>query len=129
MISRYLLSSVVRVLRPAPSLTDGVLTSTWQPVAGLESVRCRLEVNFYRPNKDVPQPPQAGRAPDRVAVYWVAPGTDLRPGDHLECLSGPVDGTWEVQTKPDRATGMSSLHHLEGQALEIATAIAGSGGA
>lgn len=124
MITPWLLPSVVRVLRPLSVMTDGVLTSSWQPVPGLESVRCRIEVGFYRPGKDQPLPIQAGRTPDRPAVYWVAPGTDIQPGDHLECVSGPVIGVWEVRTAPDRAQNMRSLHHLEGQVIEVHQSVA-----
>lgn len=99
-------------------LVDGVLTTTFETVAGMEEIPTRLEVGYYRPGKDVPLPPQAGRAPDRVATYWVDPGTDLRPGDHLEYVSGPVPGTWQVRTYPDRALAMVALHHLEGQCVE-----------
>lgn len=124
MISAYLLPSTVTILRPAATTTDGILTAQWTPVAGMTRVRCRIEVGFYRPGKDMPMPVQAGRAPDRPAVYWVAPGTDIQPGDHLQCVSGPVLGTWLVRTAPDRAQGMSNLHHLEGQCVEVAPSVA-----
>lgn len=118
-ISSWLFPSIVRVLRPNPVMVDGVLTTTWQVVPGMERIPCRLEVNFYRPGRDMPLPPQAGRAPDRLAVYWVAPSTRLLPGDHLECVSGPVSGTWQIRTLPDVAQNMRTLHHLEGQAVEV----------
>lgn len=124
MISPWLFPSTVRVLRPSAVMVDGVLTSSWAVVPGLERVRCRIEVGFYRPGKDMPMPVQAGRAPDRPAVYWVAPGTDLRPGDHMECIEGPVIGTWQIRTAPDRALNMRSLHHLEGQCIEVAPSVA-----
>lgn len=68
---------------------------------------------------------QAGRTPDRPAVYWVDPSSDIQPGDHLECISGPVVGVWEVRTSPDRAQNMRNLHHLEGQAIEVHQAVVG----
>lgn len=111
--------SRVRVKRPRVTMQDGILTTSWSPVSGMSDVPCRLEVGLYRPGKDQPLPIQAGRAPDRVAVYWVAPGTDFRPGDHLECVSGPVRGVWEIKSFPDAAVGMRNLHHLEGQAVEV----------
>ncbi len=124
MISTRLMPSRVRVLRPQGVLQDGVLTSTWSVVPGMESVLCRIEVGFYRPGKDMPMPIQAGRAPDRVATYWVAPGFNLEPGDRMECISGPVIGVWEVRTAPDRAINMRHFHHLEGQAIEVAPSVA-----
>lgn len=127
MIGAHLLPSRVRVKRPRSSMQDGILTTSWVSVSDLTAVPCRLEVGLYRPGKDQPLPAQAGRAPDRVAVYWVAPGTDFRPGDHLECVSGPVVGTWEVRTFPDAATGMIHLHHLEGQVVEVPGSMAVSG--
>lgn len=116
--------SYVRVLRPQGVMQDGVLSSSWTPVPGMESVQCRIEVGFYRPGKDMPVPVQAGRAPDRVATYWVAPGLDLQPGDRMECVRGPVIGTWEVRTVPDRAINMQNFHHQEGQAIEVAPSVA-----
>lgn len=124
MISLYLMPTTVSVLRPQALMRDGILTSVWVPVAGMERVRCRIEVGFYRPGKDMPMPVQAGRAPDRVAVYWVAPGTDLKPGDHMQCVDGPVPGTWQVRTAPDRAVNMARFHHLEGQCVEVAPSVA-----
>jgi len=117
-ISGWLLPSRVRVSRPATSFEDGVLTTTFEPVVGLESVPVRLEVGFYRPGKDQPLPVQAGRAPDRVATYWAAPGVDLRPGDQMEAISGPVGGVWQIRTYPDQALDMASVHHIEGQCVE-----------
>lgn len=122
-IPSRLMPSHVKVWRPQVSMQDGILTTAWISVSGLEDVRCRLEVNFYRPGKDAPLPIQAGRAPDRACVYWVDPGTDFRPGDHLECVSGPVFGVWRVQTRPDSAVSMRYLHHLEGQAIEVHSSI------
>lgn len=119
MIGSHLLPSEVRVKRPQVSTQDGVLTTSWQAVPALSNVRCRLEVGFYRPGKDQPLPIQVGRAPDRVAVVWVAPNTDLRPGDHLECTSGPVSGTWELRTNLDDVSNMRNFHHREGQVVEL----------
>lgn len=119
MIGSHLLTSRVRVLRPQVSTHDGILTTVWKVVAGLEDVAIRFDVGLFRPGKDFPLPPQAGRTPDRVAVYWVAPDIDIRPGDHLECVSGPVIGTWQVRVAPDQSVAMSRLHHLEGQCVEL----------
>jgi hypothetical protein len=119
--------SRVRVLRPRVSTEDGILSTSWSAVSGMESLMCRLEVGLFRPGKDQPLPIQAGRAPDRVAVVWVAPDTDLRPGDHLECVGGPVKGTWEMRTTLDAAVAMNRLHHLEGQVVELPpSVVAGS---
>lgn len=128
MIPRIMMPSRARVWRPQSDMVDGVLTLTMVPVVGLvaaevvegvEAIPLRVEVGFYRPGKDQPLPIQAGRAPDRVAVYWCTPGTDLRPGDHLEMIEGPVVGSWHLRAYPDRAIDMSFLHHLEGQCVEV----------
>ena len=116
--------SRVRVKRPKATMQDGILTTMWSPVSGLSSVQCRLEVGLYRPGKDQPLPVQAGRAPDRVAVVWMHPGVDVHPGDHLECVTGPVRGVWELRVWLDSAVGMSRLHHMEGQVVEVPGAIA-----
>lgn len=128
MIPNVMMPSRAQVLRPQSDMVDGVLTLTMVPVEGLvaaeivggvEVIPLRMEVGFYRPGKDQPLPVQAGRAPDRVAVYWCAPGTDLRSGDHLEMVSGPVVGSWHLRAYPDRVIDMGSLHHLEGQCVEV----------
>jgi hypothetical protein len=124
MIGIHLMPSRVKVSRPLVSMQDGILTTAWRDVAGLEEVPIRLEVGFFRPGKDFPMPPQAGRTPDRVATYWVSPDIDLRPGDHIECVSGPVTGTWQIRVAPDVSTSMSRLHHLEGQAVELPPSVA-----
>lgn len=116
--------SRVRVSRPHSTMQDGILTASWRDVEGLEEVPIRLEVGFFRPGKDFPLPPQAGRTPDRVATYWVDSDIDLRPGDHIQCVSGPVTGTWQIRTAPDLVTSMSKLNHKEGQAIELIPAIA-----
>ena len=128
MISKYLFNSRVSVSRPRVEVSDGILTTSWFDVDGMEEVPCRLEVGFFRPGKDFPLPAQAGRSPDRVAVYWVAAGTDFRPGDYIRCVSGPITGsTWQIRTVPDAASGMRYLHHLEGQAVEVpGSVVAGS---
>lgn len=126
MITPWLMPSTVRVWRSSPKMVDGVMSSSWAVVPNLASVRCRIEVGFYRPGKDIQLPVQAGRAPDRPAVYWCAPGTDLRPGDQMECVSGPVSGTWEIKTLPDQAQNMRRLHHLEGQCIEVAPSLSAS---
>lgn len=118
-IGAHLMPSRVCVSRPQATMQDGILTTAWRDVPGLEEVPIRLEVGFFRPGKDFPLPPQAGRTPDRVSTYWVAAGTDLRPGDHIQCISGPVTGTWQIRVAPDVTTGMSRLHHLEGQCVEV----------
>lgn len=124
MIGAHLLTSRVRVLRPQASMQDGILTMVWKAVVGLEDVAMRFDVGLFRPGKDFPLPPQAGRSPDRVAVYWAPPSVDIRPGDHLECISGPVAGTWQVRVAPDQSTNMNQLHHIEGQCIELPRQVA-----
>lgn len=119
MIPLWLMPSRVKVFRPQSAMVDGVLTVTMEAVDGLDVVPMRLEVGLYRPGKDQPLPIQAGRAPDRVAVYWCSSEVDLRPGDHLEMVVGPVTGSWHVRNYPDRVGDLATLHHLEGQCIEV----------
>jgi len=116
----HLFSSRVAVSRLSVSDGGGVPVYSFDVVPGLESVPVRLDLNFLRPGKDQPAAPEAGRAPDRVGVMFASMGTDIKAGDRVSAVAGPVDGTFEIRVIPDVATDYGSGHHVEVQIVEVA---------
>jgi hypothetical protein len=126
----HLFASAVRIERMGLTASDGVASMDWVPVPGGEFVRCRLDLNFLRPGKDIAPAPVAGKAPDRIGLMFCAMGTPLQAGDRIVTIpnaSGaePVSGTFEVRVIPDVVVGYSSAHHLEIQILETNQALDG----
>ena len=115
----HLYSSIVRVKRISAVSEDGGLELSWNVVPQLQSVSCRLDLNFLRPCKDQLSPVVDGRAPDRVGVMFCSSSVPLRPGDHLETVSGPVTGTFQIRAIPDQALDYGSAHHIEVQVIEV----------
>lgn len=114
----HLFSSVVKVQRLTRTRTDGVTEMSWvdQP-APLNAIRCRLDMNFLRPGKDVPAAQEAGTVPDRIGVMFCRP-VPIRAGDRIVAVSGPVTGTFDLKTIPDLPPDYSSVHHMEVQVVE-----------
>jgi hypothetical protein len=148
---RMFYTSTCQVLRLDPVLGDtGAMTLNWpavdtvvDPVLGQPGLlKCRLDLTFIRPGKDQPAPIVAGRAPDRVGVCYfdLATGEDNVPlvlaGDRLQCVAGPIFGTFEIRPIPDVAQDMIGAHHVEVQVIEVSqmlkpgspTPFPGSGG-
>jgi len=123
---QHLFSSTVSVSRL--SVTDGGGVPLYSFDVVNPSLRCRLDLNFLRPGKDQPAAPEAGRAPDRVGVMFCAVDADLRAGDRVKAVAGPVDGVFEIRVVPDVATDYSSGHHKEVQIVEVAQAFSEEGG-
>lgn len=125
---RHLYASTVRIERMTMTATNGVPTSDWATVEGGESVPCRLDLNFLRPGKDIPQAPVAGRAPDRIGLMFCDSDTPIRAGDRIVAIPGddgttPIEGTFEIRVIPDLAMGYSAPHHMEIQILETNQAL------
>ena len=131
---RMFYSSVCQVLRNVPQMDDGGgMTLGWVPVTEVVDpelgqpglLQCRLDLQFVRPGKDAPAPLAAGRAPDRVGVCFfdLAAGPSGAPlvlaGDRLECVAGPVYGTFEIRVVPDVAQDLTGAHHVEVQVIEV----------
>jgi len=127
-------TSACQVLRNVPQLDDsGGMTLGWTPVTDIVDpeldqpglLQCRLDLQLVRPGKDAPAPLAAGRAPDRVGVAFfdLAAGPDgaplVRAGDRLECVAGPVYGTFEIRVVPDVAQDLTGGHHVEVQVIEV----------
>jgi hypothetical protein len=133
-VLRMFYLSTCRVLRLDPTLGPaGAMTFSWDPVITVVDpvlgqpglLQCRLDLTFLRPGKDQPSPIVAGRAPDRTGVCYFdlsnAPdGSPLvKAGDRLQCVSGPIFGTFEVRLIPDVAQDLTGASHCETQVVEV----------
>lgn len=131
---RMFYSSVCQVLRLNPTLdSGGGMTLAWEPVTTVVDhylnepglLQCRLDLTYLRPGKDQPAPVVAGRAPDRVGVCFFDPSPDangaslVRAGDRLQCVQGPIYGTFEIRLIPDVAQALTGAHHIEVQVIEV----------
>jgi hypothetical protein len=131
---RMFYTSVCQVKRFAPTLSAaGAMTFSWDPVetvvdpvlnqAGL--LACRLDLTFLRPGKDQPSPIVAGRAPDRTGVCYFDLASDengvplILSADRLQCVSGPIFGTFDIRLIPDVAQDLIGAHHVEVQVVEV----------
>lgn len=118
---RHLFPSRVSIMRGQSVNNDGVPGLTW---AEVKKMYCRLDLVFRRPGRDdLGYAVESGRAPDRMGVMFCDPKEPLTAGDRLVCLSGPVHGTFEINTIPDEVPGMSATHHLECTIREVSQMI------
>lgn len=125
----HLFSSRVEVLEPTTDFVDGVMQQTWGKVNQMfdpncenGEMMCRLDLIFVRQGKDAPQPIQAGRAPDRTGTLYCEVTPNLRAGQVITCLSGPITGSFIIKAVPDVAHDFDEAHHLEVQVVETAQA-------
>jgi hypothetical protein len=131
---RMFYTSTCQVLRMDPQMVSGggmslgwsVIGSIVDPILDAPGMlQCRLDLQFVRPGKDAPAPLVAGRAPDRVGVCYFDLAADssgaplVRAGDRLECVAGPVYGTFEIRVIPDVAQDLIGGHHIEVQVIEV----------
>lgn len=131
---RMFYTSTCQVVRQNPELDAGggmmlgwqQLTSIVDPILDQPGLlQCRLDLQLVRPGKDQPAPIVAGRAPDRVGVCFFDLTNDtngaplVRAGDRLECVAGPVYGTFEIRIIPDVAQDLIGAHHVEVQVVEV----------
>jgi hypothetical protein len=136
---RMFYTSTCQVLRQDPQLQGGggmslswlAVTSIVDPVLDEPGLlQCRLDLLFVRPGKDAPAPIVAGRAPDRIGVCYfdLATGSSGAPlvlaGDRLECVAGPIFGTFELRQVPDVGQDMIGAHHIETQVVEVSQQVA-----
>jgi hypothetical protein len=125
---RHLFHTRCRILRLNLDMVDGAPTSAWQKVGDIVDptlgvageMMCRIDLQYQRPGKDLPMPIIAGRAPDRVGVMFFDATDQIKSGDRIQCLDGPVQGTFEIRVMPDPAAGYSAAHHMEVQIVEVA---------
>lgn len=131
---RHLFASRAEVLRLSGQMSDDSATPTytWVKVDTVVDrdlnrpgeLLCRLDLTFQRPGKDQPMPVVAGRAQDRVGVMFFSAGCDIRAGDRIRPITGPITGTFEIRAVPDPAEGFSLAHHMEVQVVEVSKAVA-----
>lgn len=135
---RWLYRTTANVLRVAAtvdanggiSMVYNQLTDILDPYLNVPGqLLCRLDLNFVRPGKDQPPAVVAGRAPDRVGVLFYDILTDdsgvpyIRAGDRIQCIAGPIFGTFEIRTIPDVAQDYTGAHHCEVQVVEVSQAL------
>lgn len=89
----------------------------------LESLPCRIDLNFLRPGKDQPAAPAAGVKPDRIGVMFTYPYAPIKAGQRIVTIPDalgrePVHGTFDLRVPPDEAIDYSQRHHLEVQVVE-----------
>ncbi len=135
---RSFYSTVAQVLRLNEVLqAGGGMVMTWNPLTAVVDpildlpglLACRIDLTFLRPGKDQPAPFVAGRAQDRVGVAYfdlaasVSGIPYILAGDRLECVSGPIFGTFEIRNIPDVAQDGFSGHHVEVQVIEVSQAL------
>jgi hypothetical protein len=148
---RMFYTSTCQVRRLDPVLgAGGGMSLTWSAVDTIVDpifakpglLECRLDLTFVRPGKDQPAPIVAGRAPDRTGVCYFDMAVDennvplVLAGDRLQCVAGPIFGTFEIRPIPDVAQDMIGGHHVEVQVIEVSqmlkpgspTPFPGSGG-
>lgn len=128
----HLFNSRVRVERLQLIVVDGRPEMQWaqatdpDPVADemLQRLPCRIDTDFVRPGKDQPPAYEAGKAQDRVALFFTFPYAPIRAGDHFIAIENdhgkiPVPGTWDLRNIPDTPQDFADQHHIEVQVVEI----------
>jgi len=136
---RWLYRTTANVLRLTPTLgEDGGMAIAWNVVDTMVDpyldtpgqLLCKLDLLFVRPGKDQPPSIAAGRAPDRVGVLFYDILTDdsgvpaVRAGDRIQCIAGPIFGTFEIRAIPDVAQDYVGANHCEVQVVEVSQALA-----
>lgn len=132
---RHLYPSAFRVERlQLLHVTNGVPSMDWAQAVSetddqnendmLMFLKGRLDLGFIRPGRDIPLAPEAGKAPDRMGLFFTDVYAPIRAGDRIVAIPNeegkiPVKGTFEIRPKPDEAMGYSDAHHLEVQVIEV----------
>ena len=127
----HLFNSAVRVERLQLVMVDGVAVMDYVQATDedpslnsmLQFLKCRLDMNFIRQGKDLPEAPVAGRAPDHIGVMFTYPYAPIKAGDRLVAIPNernriPVPGTFEIRQMPDIAIDFFDQHHIEVQVIE-----------
>lgn len=125
---RHLYATRAEVLRIDGDLVSGSAIVSWNKISTVVDpyvgrpgeLLCRLDLGFIRQGIDQPMPLVAGRAPDRTGLMFFDYHNDVRAGDRVRCITGPVQGTFEIRAIPDVAQGFSAGHHMEVQIFEVA---------
>ncbi len=124
---RHLFNSKVEILEAFTDVVDGARVASWSkstanfdPVCGPGEMKCRLDLIFLRVGKDVPQPIQSGRSPDRTGVLYCSYTPSLRGGQIIRVIDGPFTGaSFLLKMRPDEAQNFKGTHHIEVQVFEV----------
>lgn len=130
---RHLYASLVQVTELVQTRVNGSATYAWSPVTAMVDpiwgvpgqLKCRIDLQFIRPGRDAPMPIQAGRAPDRQGILICDVNPNLKAGQRVTAIDGPVTGVFELRETPDPIVGFSLAHHIEVGLIEVAQALQG----
>jgi hypothetical protein len=114
----HLYASLVKAQKTQTVVQDGMASVQWVDVPGIAPFRCRLDLTFLRPGKDIPVAQEAGVMQDRIGVLFCSASVPLKAGYRIVTISGPVTGTFDIRAIPDVAVDYSSGHHVEVQIIE-----------
>ena len=135
---RLFYQSMVQVLRIKMKVANGTPTLTWNPLTDVldpyvdipGQMMCRLDLAYVK-RSDMPMPLVAGAAQPRQGTVFFDSAVDpdtgapyVLAGDRLNCLAGPVMGTFEIRQIPTAAVDMTGPHHVEVSIWEVAASIA-----
>jgi hypothetical protein len=127
----HLFNSAVRVEELQLVVTDGRPVMDWVQAthddpalnAMLQYLRCRLDMVFVRPGKDVLPAYEAGKAPDRIGIMFTYSYAPIKAGQRIVAIPNemnkiPVPGTFEIKVMPDIPQDYMDGHHIEVQIIE-----------
>jgi hypothetical protein len=123
----HLYPSVAKVQRMQLRVIEGrTAEHDWVDQVGvLGGFKCRLDLTFIRPGKDVLPAQEAGVARDRVGVLFCSSRVPLQAGDRLVLTKGPIQGTFDIKNIPDKAQSYAAAHHIEVQVVETNQTLTG----
>jgi hypothetical protein len=129
---RHLFSSKVMVLELTETFQYGSATEAFtrrteilDPYTNEPGMMwCRIDLGFVRPGKETLLANEKGVFEDRVGVLFAEYTPYLDIGNRVVCLSGPVEGTFEIKAKPDAIQNYNRIHHLECSVQEVAQSVA-----
>lgn len=129
----HLFASKVQLLRPTQSFVNGQMRVSWDPVSVKVGRKMRTEfymridLTFQPARPGQPLVIEAGTTPDREGTGWANPqvGMQMKPGDRVLCVGGPITGTFSIEDMPDQVGDFDTLHHIEVGLKEVAQAVDG----
>lgn len=121
----HLYASLVKAQQTQTIVQDGMASVQWVDVPGIDPFRCRLDLTFLRPGKDIPIAQEAGVVQDRIGVLFCSNLIPLQAGYRIVTLEGPITGTFDIRAIPDVAVAYAAGHHTEVQIIETPQQLAG----
>lgn len=121
----HLFASLVKAQQTQTVVQDGMASVQWVDVPGIDPFRCRLDLTFLRPGKDIPVAQEAGVVTDRIGVLFCSNTIPLKAGYRIVTLEGPITGTFDIRAVPDVAVAYAWAHHIEVQVIETPQQTAG----